>query len=89
MRQILDHFKLATGLQINFTKITFIPIYVTEEIAQTIAANLGTQVHSFPQTYLGLPLSPIKLPSSVFQTLLDRIDTYLAGWRAALLSKGW
>jgi hypothetical protein len=49
---------------------------------------LGTPISSFPQTYLGLPLSPTKLPPSSYQPLIDRIDIYIAGWRASLLSKG-
>jgi hypothetical protein len=61
---------------------------VTSPQAQLIASALGTDICSFPQTYLGLPLSPTKLAPSAFQPLIDRIDKYLAGWCASLLSKG-
>jgi hypothetical protein len=88
LRKILDDFALATGLTINFHKTTFVPIHTTDDLAHTIATTLETPIASFPQTYLGLPLSPYKLSISAFQPLVDRIDIYLAGWRATLLSKG-
>lgn len=53
-----------------------------------MASDLATNISSFPQTYLGLPLSPHKLPPSAFQPVIDRCDIYLAGWCALLLSRG-
>jgi hypothetical protein len=81
LKTILDDFALATGLQIIFHKTTFIPMNVSDTLVSTLASLLATQIHNFPQVYLGLPLSPLKLPASAFQALLDRIDSYLAGWR--------
>lgn len=47
---------------------------------------LGCKEGKFPQTYLGLPLSNIKLPLSAFTPLIARVDKYLASWKALLLS---
>ena len=41
---------------------------------------------SFPQTYLGLPLSWKKLRFADFLPLIAKVDKYLAGWAARLLS---
>jgi hypothetical protein len=78
LKLILDDFASATGLQINFSKTTYIPMNVLDSVATEIATILGTDTQSFPQTYLGLPLSPTKLPAAAFQPLIDRIDVYLA-----------
>jgi hypothetical protein len=59
-----------------------------ESLTVTLLEIMGTEAKSFPQTHLGFPLSSAKLPQSAFQFLLDRFDRYLAGWKAALLSKG-
>lgn len=59
---------------------------VDPQLAAEMAATLETTTSSFPRKYLGLPLSPNKLPPSAFQPLIDRCDIYLAGWRALLLS---
>lgn len=88
LKLILDSFADATGLQINFSKTTFIPLNVNPSDATSMASDLATDVSSFPQTYLGLPLSPHKLPPSAFQPVIDRCDTYLSGWCALLLSRG-
>jgi hypothetical protein len=45
-------------------------------------------VECFPQTYLGLPLSAEKLKLQDFAPLIAKIDRYLSGWCAILLSAG-
>lgn len=57
--------------------------------ASTLAGvvnSVGCRVESFPQTYLGLPLSCFKLVFADFHFIIDKVDRYLAGWRALLLS---
>ena len=88
LKRILDDFSTATGLTINFHKSTFVPMNVDDAVASEMAETLGCSVSSFPQTYLGLPLSPHKLRFADYQPLLDSFDRYLAGWKARLLSTG-
>ena len=88
LKHILDSFSAATGLAINFHKSTFVPMNVDDATATTMADILGCLRSSFPQTYLGLPLSPQKLRVSDFQPLLTSFDRYLASWKARLLSAG-
>lgn len=47
---------------------------------------LGCRCETFPQTYLGLPLSVHKLPAGAFSPILAKTDRYLAGWQANLLN---
>ena len=79
LKKILDNFSLATGLAINFQKSTFVPLNVDTHTAAAMAVVLGCSLSSFPQTYLGLPLSPHKLRVSDYQLLLTSFDRYLAG----------
>ena len=88
LRRILDSFANATGLTINFNKTTFIPIHVDDSTASTMAQTLGVSISSFPQTYLGLPLSTHKINSSDLTPLFSNAEKYLAGWQANLLNKG-
>ncbi|KAK1669207.1 hypothetical protein QYE76_057366 [Lolium multiflorum] len=88
LKQVLDDFASATGLAINFHKSCFIPMHTEASIASAMASVLGCPISSFPQPYLGLPLSPTKLPSSAFAPLLLSFDRRLSGWRAHLLSAG-
>ena len=88
LKTILDNFSLAIGLTINFHKSTFVPMNVDDRTATAMATTLGCALSTFPQTYLGLPLSLHKLRASNFQPLLTSFDRYLAGWKARLLSTG-
>jgi hypothetical protein len=88
LRAILGSFSKATGLTINFRKSTFVPIHVPADTTAEMAEILGCDVSTFPQTYLGLPLSPHKLWPADFQPLVENFDRFLAGWKARLLSTG-
>ena len=70
LKTILDDFSLATGLYINFHKSTFVPMNVSDQVASAMATALGCAQSSFPQTYLGLPISPHKLRVADFQPLI-------------------
>jgi hypothetical protein len=56
-----------------------------EDVA-AIQSALGCRVEGFPQTYLGLPLSYEKLTLTNFTMLIAKVDKYLSGWCALLLS---
>lgn len=88
LKNILDAFALATGLTINFHKSGFVPMHCSSELSAQMAAILGCPISTFPQPYLGLPLSPLKLPISAYDPLINSFDKYLSGWRALLLSSG-
>jgi hypothetical protein len=61
-------------------------MHVQADDLQLYLSVLGCKEGKFPQTYLGLPLSNIKLPLSAFAPLIARVDKYLASWKALLLS---
>lgn len=84
LKLCLDQFAQATGLKINFHKRTVAPM-LPASLVETMVAALQCQQGSFPQTYLGLPLSNTKLRLSAFAPLIAK-DKYLAGWKANLLS---
>jgi hypothetical protein len=89
LREILDLFSHATGLHINFHKSTFVPVGgVSAELASELADILSCPVSSFPQTYLGLPLSNHKLPAAALEFLSVKISKRIPGWRTSLLPIG-
>lgn len=61
---------------------------ISDGDANVMVSILGCSISSFPQPYLGLPLSTSKIRTSDLQPLLDRFDSYFAGWRGRLLSQG-
>lgn len=63
-------------------------MHVDATVLSEIQAALQCRVEGFPQTYLGLPLSAEKLRLAAFTPLIAKVDKYLSGWRALLLSSG-
>lgn len=88
LKSLLESFSDATGLHINYHKSTFLPIHVEDTLATSLASSLGCPIATFPQPYLGLPLSTTKLNLADFQPLIARIDKRLVGWRGRLLTHG-
>ena len=86
-KRILQLFEKATGLAINYHKTTFLPIAVPDDEAAALATSFGTTTSTFPQTYLGLPLTPHKVSVSDCLPLITSCDKYLSGWRASLLNR--
>lgn len=86
LKTCLDDFAMATGLKINYHKSTAVPMHVPAQELEEMIAALGCQQGTFPQTYLGLPLSNTKLRLSAFAPMIAKVDKYLAGWKATLLS---
>jgi len=84
LKEVLSLFSDATGLSINYHKSTMVPLHMEPEILQQCIDTLGCRLESFPQNYLGLPLSASKLPASAFNTYIERIDSFLFSWQASL-----
>jgi hypothetical protein len=87
LKAVLDAFA-TTGLVINFHKSTFAPIKTDEQSAFDMASTFGCVVSSFPQTYLGLPLSTYKLCLADFTPIMAKSDMRLSGWRGRCLPIG-
>ncbi|CAN6345376.1 unnamed protein product [Urochloa humidicola] len=86
LRATLDLFSGFSGLKINYDKSMLVTMHVTAADAASLQEVLGCQFGSFPQTYLGLPLSSDKLHLSAFTPLIAKADRYLGEWQASLLN---
>ena len=86
LKAVLDQFSAATGLKINYDKSAMVPMHIAAATVGALQGILGCQVGSFPQTYLGLPLSDTKLRLAAFAPLISKTDRYLGGWQATLLN---
>jgi hypothetical protein len=86
LKTTLDLFSSLTGLKINFNKSIVVLMHMSREHTQQVPSTVGCRIEGFPQTYLGLPLSPTKLRLHHFYPTIAKIDKYLAGWQASLLN---
>jgi hypothetical protein len=86
LRELLEKFTTATGLGINYSKSTLVPMHISDEEVVKYMEILGCTRGTFPQTYLGLPLSNEKLNLAAFAPIISSADRYLSGWWASLLN---
>lgn len=83
--EILDAFATFLGIAINYHKSTFIPLNIEISMAAELSDILNWPISSMHYSYLGLPLSILKIPLHLMQPIIDKIDRRLSGWMPALL----
>jgi hypothetical protein len=83
---ILQLFGKASGLRTNVQKSSVLPIRCSDQILNAAKEWLPCQFVDFPSKYLGLPLSLGKLPKNLIQGLVDRMGSFLPGWKAELMN---
>jgi hypothetical protein len=69
MEHILKLFSDASGINTNLAKTQFFPIQC-QNIDLGFLSRMGQLVHTFPCTYLGLPMSTKRLSRSSLQPLI-------------------
>jgi hypothetical protein len=74
LKEILEVFSTSTGLAINYMKSNLAPLNLDLEEQSLISSILDCPIATFPQTYLGLPLSDSKLPRWALFPLLQSLD---------------
>jgi hypothetical protein len=78
IREILDLFRQASGLATNINKSKAFLIRCDEDQLSVITHTLGCQCADFSCTYLGVPLSPWRLPKSAMQPVVDKVAKRLS-----------
>jgi hypothetical protein len=73
-KSILIDYATSTRLKINFHKSNLVPINISPQKAQDLAALFGCSVASMPFTYLGLPMGTTKPTVTEMLRLVDRIE---------------
>lgn len=86
LMEILQLFGDATGLKLNQEKCTVAPIRCSDINLTDVLQNFRGTTVGFPMTYLGLPISTVRLRVVHLQFILDRIRARLAGWKGRLMN---
>ena len=77
LKDLLDTFVDSTGLKVNFSKSSMVPINVSDENIAALTSAFGCQTASMPFTYLGLPMGTTKPRLEDLTPLMDRIERKL------------
>jgi hypothetical protein len=83
----LEAFFKVSGLVVNLSKQSAIPIRCGDLDLANLLAPLGTPIAYLPCKYLGMPLSVFRQPKIDIQPLVDKIAAWLAFCKGELMSR--
>ena len=87
IRLALSCFQAFTSLKVNVGKSEIVPIGEMTNI-HNLAKILQCRVGSLPMIYLGMPLGTSYKTAFVWNSILERMEKKLSGWKRLYLSKG-
>ncbi|KAL4302531.1 hypothetical protein GQ457_10G018910 [Hibiscus cannabinus] len=86
VQRVLFFFQAYLGLQINFGKSSLVALGVEGDLVEEVAGLLRCEVGSLPFMYLGLPLGCNPREKGVWDPMVSRVRSRLAGWKWCSLS---
>ncbi|KAG6729257.1 hypothetical protein I3842_01G018300 [Carya illinoinensis] len=86
LKALLLCFEAASGLKVNLDKSEIVPIGGVQRL-RFLANILGCNSVR-PMTYLGLPLGAASRAAPLWDTVIEKVERRLAGWKRMYLSKG-
>ena len=88
IRLALFCFQAFTSLKVNVGKNKIVSIWEVSNL-HTLANILQCRVGSLLMKYLGMPMGTLyKIPTSIWNSILERMEKKLSGWKQLYLSKG-
>ncbi|EOY19749.1 Uncharacterized protein TCM_045057 [Theobroma cacao] len=88
LKWMLHYFELASGLHINFQKLSAFLIGISNSLGNELSALLHCKVGSLPLSYLGIPLGANPKRASTWDPIVNRFKKKLALWQRKYLSLG-
>lgn len=82
----LNAYAQVFGQHINYEKRNIYFFHTNAQLRDKVCKILGCQRASLPGTYLGLPLTVKDVSNSFWISILERMQTKLAGWKGRFLS---
>ncbi|GMI83351.1 hypothetical protein HRI_002004400 [Hibiscus trionum] len=80
IKRLLRIFELASGLSLNLKKTSLVGVNVEESAVRNWVELIGCSVGSLPFSYLGIPLGASRNCASLWQLIIDKIQSKLEGW---------
>jgi hypothetical protein len=87
LRGVFIWFQAISGLKVNLSKSELVPVGNVPNVSE-LASILGCRISAFPLTYLGLPLGATFKRKTIWNSVIERMEKRLAGWKKLYLSKG-
>jgi hypothetical protein len=83
---MLDVFAKVSGLQVNLSKSSFLPIAIPSDLILTVTSMINCEPLTLLIQYLGLPLTINKPPKSAYLPLITNVHRRCEGLKGKNLS---
>ena len=87
IRLALSCFQAFTGLKVNVGKSEIVPVGEVNNLV-ALASILQCRVGSLPMKYLGMPLGTSFKTTSIWNSILEKMEKKPSRWKHLYLSKG-
>ncbi|KAL4346365.1 hypothetical protein GQ457_17G012800 [Hibiscus cannabinus] len=87
-KRVLRVFEVVSGLHLNMKKTKLIGINTDSCFLSGWADSIKCGTDVLPTSYLGLPLGHSHNSTMLWQTIFDKVNSRLDGWKGKLLSFG-
>ena len=87
LRRVFTWFKVVSRLWVNLQKLEMIPVGDVPNL-EALVDVLGCKLSALPMTYLGLPLRAKFNSKMIWNTIIEKMERKLGGWKRIYLSKG-
>ena len=85
-KYVLEVYAVNARQQINLDKSKVFFFNIPPDIQQRIVNVLGCNTIVLPDTYLGLPLTVKDVSNNFWNTILEKMEKNLIGWKGKTLS---
>ena len=87
LRRVFTWFEVVSRLWVNLQKLEMIPVGDVPNL-EALVDVLGCKLSALPMTYLGLPLRAKFNSKMIWNTIIEKMERKLGGWKRIYLSKG-
>jgi hypothetical protein len=87
LRRVFTWFEVVSGLRVNLQKSEMVPVGYVPNL-EALVDVLGCKLSALPMTYLRLPLGAKFNSKMIWNTIIEKIERRLGGWKRLYLSKG-
>ncbi|XP_038994705.1 uncharacterized protein LOC120118802 [Hibiscus syriacus] len=84
VKRILKIFEMAVGLSLNLKKSKLVRFNVAPKISAEWASLIQCSQDSLPMSYLGLPVGNRRNSKDLWNPIIDKVQTRLAGWKVEI-----
>ena len=87
LRRVFTWFEVVSRLRVNLQKSEMVPVWDIPNL-EALVDVLGCKLSALPMTYLGLPLGAKFNSKKIWNTIIEKMEHRLGGWKRLYLSKG-